>query len=97
MADGDGGLQVVDISDPQNKGSIDTSGSAIDVHVIYPYAYVAAKENGLVIIDLGDSLNPEIESTLAPSTVDNVDKVTSVYGLGSSAYLLDSDSGLAVI
>ncbi len=61
VADGDGGLQVIDVSNPANPvrvGGYDTSGSALGVHVVGNYAYVADYGAGLQVIDVSNPANP---------------------------------------
>ena len=53
VADGNGGLVVVDVSDPANPtyaGGYDTSGYAYGVAVAGGYAYVADYNGGLVVV-----------------------------------------------
>ncbi|MCP4104584.1 MAG: hypothetical protein GY749_03450 [Desulfobacteraceae bacterium] len=60
VADGYRGLQIIDISDPENPqvtGSASTSGTAYNVTVAEDKAYVACGR-GLQIIDISDSKNP---------------------------------------
>ena len=55
VADGDSGLQIIDISDPANPilvGTYDTSGFADDVYVVGSHAYVADRDSGLQIVKL---------------------------------------------
>jgi hypothetical protein len=61
VADGNSGLQIVDVSEPSNpkfKGSCDTPEEARRVVVSGDYAYVAAWFSGLQIIDISDPSNP---------------------------------------
>jgi Ca2+-binding RTX toxin-like protein len=60
VADGDSGLQIIDISNPTTptlKGNYDTSGYAQGVQVVGNYAYVADDASGLQIIDVSEFLN----------------------------------------
>jgi len=53
VADGEAGLQVIDVSDPANPrrvGGYDTPGRAVDVAVSGDYAYVADGNWGLQIL-----------------------------------------------
>lgn len=55
VADDDGGLQVIDVSDPANPAGVaayDTWGNALGVAVEGRYAYVADGANGLLVMDL---------------------------------------------
>ena len=51
----DGGLVIIDVSDPTNPspaGSYDTPGQAWNVYVRGSYAYVADGQSGLLIIEI---------------------------------------------
>ncbi len=55
VADGDDGLQVIDISDPESLqiiGSADTPGFARGVAITETYAYIADNYGGLLILPL---------------------------------------------
>ncbi|MCP5522269.1 MAG: hypothetical protein H7A46_12055 [Verrucomicrobiales bacterium] len=55
VASDEGGLLVVDVSDPRQlspAGGYDTDGTAYDVQIVGNLAYVADGENGLVILEL---------------------------------------------
>jgi hypothetical protein len=61
VALGEGGLVIVDVSDPANPvrvGGVDTSGSAYGVTVSGNYAYVADGDAGLQMIDVSNPANP---------------------------------------
>lgn len=63
VADGDSGLQVINISEPASPsivGACDTPGSASGVYVAGTYAYVADYGSGLQIIDISESENPRM-------------------------------------
>jgi len=63
VADGEMGLTVVDISDPDAPrvmGRCATPGSANHVAVEGQYAYVAAGEAGLCVVDLSDLTRPRL-------------------------------------
>ena len=63
----DGGVSVIDISDPENPDSvsfIDIPGFIMDVCVSNDYAYVAAQQSGLRIVDVSNPENPEEISLL---------------------------------
>ena len=62
VADGDAGLQVIDVSNPANPqrvGGYDTSGDAQGVAVSGNYAYVADGGAGLQVIDVSNPANPQ--------------------------------------
>ncbi|MCP4581537.1 MAG: hypothetical protein GY839_07940 [candidate division Zixibacteria bacterium] len=61
IADGEAGLQIIDISDKANPaltGNYATSDKAHDVYVENDFAYIAADHAGLEIIDITDPANP---------------------------------------
>jgi hypothetical protein len=67
VADGRGGLQVVDVADPASPrivGSL-AMADALDVDVRGNVAYVAAGPDGLVVADVSDPTRPVTLSTLA--------------------------------
>ncbi|MFQ6619003.1 MAG: T9SS type A sorting domain-containing protein, partial [Fidelibacterota bacterium] len=61
VADGSGGLRIVDVSIPSSPtevGYFDTQGSAKGVYVSGNYGYVADWNDGLRIIDVSNPTNP---------------------------------------
>ena len=61
VADGNGGLVVINVSDPAHPyraGVLDTDGFAGGVAVSNGYAYVADGTNGLVVIDVSSPASP---------------------------------------
>jgi hypothetical protein len=63
VADGGGGLAIVDASNPANpvvRSSVATGGSATDVVVDNDIAYVAAGSAGLVVVDVADLDAPRV-------------------------------------
>lgn len=68
VADGIGGLAVVDVSDPANPrvlGRAQTGGDAGSVVVQGSLAYVAAGSAGLAVVDVSDSAAPRLVGTAA--------------------------------
>ena len=95
VADGEAGLRVIDVSDPQNPvevGYYDTPGYAVDVYISGGYAYVAAGYAGLRVIDVNDPSNP-----VEVGHYDTPGCTYDVYVSGGYAYVADEDSGLQVI
>ncbi len=98
MADGDGGLQVIDVSNPQLSviGSVETPGNANGVAVIGDTAFVADGDGGLQMIDV---------STLSqPSHIEIIGSVETPGGwangvtvISDTAFVTDGLSGLHVI
>ena len=95
VADGDSGLQVIDVSDPGSPvilGSVRTPDHARGVAVSGALAYVADEHFGLQVIDVSDPANPVI--------LGSVDTPGLAYGVaisGALAYVGDLASGLQVI
>jgi hypothetical protein len=95
VADGDSGLQIIDISNPQNpifKGNYDTPSISYDLKVVGNYAYVADNHSGLQIIDISNPQNPILKG--------NYDTPGLSYGLkvvGNYAYVADYYNGLQII
>jgi hypothetical protein len=94
VADGESGLQVVDISqteNPQIIGEVDTPGEAREVVVSGEYAYVADGEPGLQVVDIVDPTSPTIVGSL-----ETLDTCNGVAVSGDFAYVL-SWHGLNVV
>jgi hypothetical protein len=95
VADGNAGLQVIDISDPSDPITIateDTSGTAWSVAIASRYAYVTDGNAGLQVIDISDPSDP-----ITIATEDTSDYARSVAIAGRYAYVADFDAGLQVI
>ena len=72
LADGEHGLQVVDIADPATPhvgGAVDTPGHAVNVALAGDRAYVADDDQGLQVIDIANpqwqEQRDEVERVLA--------------------------------
>lgn len=95
LADGWGGLHIIDISEPANPALIATCatpGEAKDVMVSGQHAFVADGSSGLQIVD--------ISAPTAPQYVGSVDTPGTAMGVSvsdSTAYVADMASGLQVI
>ncbi len=95
VADGNSGLQVIDISDPANPtfaDSYNTSGSAYGVAVAGNHAFVADGDAGLQVIDISDPTNLALAGTY-----DTPDYARCVAIAGDQVYLANGTSGLLVI
>ncbi|MDD1458344.1 cadherin domain-containing protein, partial [Dolichospermum sp. ST_sed7] len=95
VADGDSGLQIIDISNPTTptlKGNYDTSGLAYGVQVVGNYAYVADYTSGLQIIDISNPTTPTLKGNY-----DTSGYALGVQVVGNYAYVADSDGGLKII
>jgi len=98
IADGDAGLHIIDITNPDNPivGSVDTDGSAEGVILSQDEtkAYVADGAAGLKIIDITDPANPSILGSV--DTPGNALKVALSQD-ETRAYVADGSAGLTVI
>jgi hypothetical protein len=89
------GLQVIDISDPQNASIVATcttlGGVAQDVFVSGGYAYIAASSAGLKIVDIGKVIRnpPEVLELTVVGTYDTPYSAEGIYVSGSYAYVAD--------
>jgi hypothetical protein len=95
VADGDTGLQIIDISNPEAptiKGNYDTSGSAYGVQVVGNYAYVADDSSGLQIIDISNPTTLTLKGNY-----DTSGEAQTVQVVGNYAYVVDRHSGLKII
>ncbi|MFM6097474.1 MAG: DUF4347 domain-containing protein [Dolichospermum sp.] len=95
VADGDSGLQIIDISNPAAptlKGNYDTSGNVWGVQVVGNYAYVADWTSGLQIIDISNPTTPTLKGNY-----DTSGYASGVQVVGNYAYVADGYSGLQII
>lgn len=96
VADSDGGLRIIDISNPTNPfeiGFFDTPYDAVDLDVSGNYVYLAEENYGIYVLDVSDPANP-----LEVSFYDmHLSSVFEVKVSGSYAYIAHGDSGLRVI
>jgi hypothetical protein len=87
VADDEHGLQVIDITNPQNPqivGSADTPGHARAVAVVGTHAYVADDEHGLQVIDITAPQSPQLVGA-----VDTPGQAQDVAVSGTYAYVAD--------
>jgi hypothetical protein len=95
VANGNGGLRVVDISNPAQPGEVghlEIQGLVEDVVISGSYAYLAVSFSGLVVVDISDPSHP-VQAGFYQAEILS-------YGLsisGSNAYLADCKNGLRVI
>jgi hypothetical protein len=95
VADGDQGLQIVDVSDkndPEAPIRVDTDGTAYGVFVSGDYAYVADGTYGLQIIDVSDK-----DNLGAPIRVDTDGTAYGVFVSGGYAYVASGSAGLYIV
>jgi hypothetical protein len=88
------GLDVVDISNPDNPHTVGSYVSPLRIAVALSghYAYLASDTEGLEVIDVGDPTNPR-----RLGGVDTLGNAYSIAISGGYAYVGDSYSGLQVI
>jgi len=94
LADGDSGLQIVDIADPAKPkiiGSVNTPDYAYGVYVKGNYAYVADRDSGLQIIDIADPAKAMIVAS-----VGSFSYAKDVFVSGNYAYAA-TFSGLQIV
>jgi hypothetical protein len=102
LADSDGGLIIMDISNPIRPIIISfkkTVETAWNVAVSGQYAYLAAGSDGLVIYNVSDPTTPIEVGSYQPPAGDPWDQVgvRAVAISGTEAYLATLDDGLRVI
>ena len=95
LANGFGGLRIVDVSNPaspQEVGYYDTVDKAVGVYVSGSYAYVANYWDGLRIIDVSNPSSPQ-----EVGYYDTRNYAMSVHVSGGYAYVADGMEGLRII
>jgi hypothetical protein len=95
IADQSGGLQIIDVTNPQmpfRRGSLATRGGASGVALSGNYAFVANGTNGLRVIDVSDPARPiEVAFWDTPGFAQDVE-VHGVY-----AYVADREGGVSIV
>ncbi|BHH84246.1 LVIVD repeat-containing protein [Desulforhopalus sp. 52FAK] len=94
VADGYGGMLVVDITIPESPlevAKLPVPGSVYAVDVKNDYAYLAAREGGVVVVDLSDILAPQIVAT-----VPTIDRATDVFVYNNYLMVADRCGGLLI-
>ena len=95
VAAGAAGLQVVDVSDPEQPqivGALDTPGNANDVRVVGTLAYIADGAAGLHLIDVSTPAAP-----VSVGALDTPGEAHDVVVVASRAYVADGAAGLHII
>ena len=97
------GLEVVDVTDPARPmlvpGASVELASANDVYVSRTYAYVAAGEQGVVIVDVENPERPRVDQLFTASGLINDARAVKVAMTNNStfAYIADGRNGLRVV
>ena len=95
IADGDQGMQIVNILDKTNPGiagSFDTSGTATGIFIDAGFAYIADGNQGITIIDIRDKTAPFLVSV---SEIDG--SAEKIYVSGDYAYVTAGKMGVYII
>ena len=90
VADVEGGLQIVDITDPENAmavGQCATADRPFDVSVSGDYAFVADGSVGMTVVDISDKSGPVVRTTVHETGYFALSIVIS----GHYAYVTDND------
>ena len=93
VADGLGGLKIIDVSNPSSPSLISTystSGYASSLFVSGKYAYVAEGSSGLEIIDISNPYSPFLVGT------NTTYEVYDIHISGKYAYLAAYNSGVVI-
>jgi len=97
------GMKVLDVSEPGNahviSGAFVKAYYANDVYVARTYAYVAALNNGIVIVDVGNPEKPiAIQSFTAGGEIDDARQVKiAMTNASLFAYVADGKHGLRIL
>jgi hypothetical protein len=75
VADGDSGLKIYDVSNPQNvvlRGTY--AGKAYDVELLGDYVFVAADDSGMVMLDVSNPASPvlQVSQAIASKVVNRI-------------------------
>lgn len=101
LADGEVGLDIVDISDPDNPilvGNYDTPGEANKVDVVNNIAYVASGTGGLQIIDISTPDNPTLLGSNPLTVLFGISGLgRGVEVVGDTAFVAAATVGLDII
>jgi len=92
VADGEAGVQILDVSNPASAvhlGGFNTSGTAFNLQVEGNWAYVADGDAGLAILDIRNASAPALVGTLNTGR-----RVNAVQVSGNYAYLATGGSAI---
>jgi hypothetical protein len=94
VAYGIAGLRIIDVSTPSNPtllGTANLGGDSRDVVANGNYAYVAARDSGVYVVNITDPANPVKEYTI------KTPRARGISISGNKVYVATSDSGMAYI
>jgi hypothetical protein len=96
VANNEGGLSVVNVTDPYNPfviSSRDTTGIASSLAIVDDYIYLADGTNGLVVIDVSNPLVPTIVTTFKTGLSSAINMAVE----GNYIYVADNNNGIIVV
>jgi len=94
VAYGSAGLRILDVQNPSNISLLGTAvlgGDSREVVVSGNYAYIAARDSGVYVVDVTDPANPVKIKTL------QTPRARGIAINGSMVYVAASDSGMGII
>ena len=96
VADGEAGVQIIDVQQPDRPQLVTTYKDSLTyphkIQVIGNYAYVADFNAGLQILDISDVHNPHLVGSYKPNG-----KTFALYVSGGYAYLNDGEEGFSIL
>ncbi|HHE54559.1 MAG TPA: T9SS type A sorting domain-containing protein, partial [Caldithrix abyssi] len=95
LADYNGGLRIIDVSQPQTPqevGVYEPDDVILDVFVADHYAYLASQSHGLLIVDVSDANNPILLNSTSYKDYISM----SVFVQDTLAFIAASDYGLMI-
>ncbi|MBD2676642.1 MULTISPECIES: LVIVD repeat-containing protein [Nostoc] len=98
IADGDKGLQILDISNPKlpkliGNYLIPNKSSAYEVVVAGNYAYIAADTEGVFVINISNPAQPTLANTYRSRGIAAKD----IYVVGNTLYVAESTGYFAIV
>ncbi len=89
-----GRLEIVNVSDPTSPVLVQYLDGlrAVGIDIRWPYVFVAAGDDGFVVVDVADPIQPHVVATLPTR-----DYALNVRVVGHIAYMTDRRAGLALI
>lgn len=93
MAEGAGGLRIIDVSNPLNPQEVASvaTQSAVDVFVSGGYAYLAGTV-GVSVVDIANPLDPQLAGYYETPGIGR-----NVFVSGGTAYVANLDGGLLAL